>query len=85
MELRAVVGMLLYLASNTRPDIAFSVNQCARFSHRPKKYHEDAVKRIIRYLKGTQDKGLIFEPSGESTLEGFANIYFAKNLKMLLV
>ena len=41
-----VVGMLLYLAGNTHPDIAFAVHQCARFSHRPLKIHEDAVKRI---------------------------------------
>ena len=61
-ELRSypsVVGMLLYLAGNTRPDIAFAVHQCARFSHRPMKCHEDAVKRIVRYLIGTKEKGLL--------------------------
>ena len=61
----SVVGMLLYLAGNTWPDIAFAVHQCAQFFNQPKKCHEDAVKRIVRYLKGTQDKGLIFEPTGE--------------------
>ena len=69
-----VVGMLLYLAGNTWPDIAFEVvHQCARFSHHPKKCHEDAVKHIIHYLKGTHEKGLIFELTGELTLEAFAN------------
>ena len=43
----SVVGMLLYLAGNTRPDIAFAVHQAARFSHKPIKVHEDAVKRIV--------------------------------------
>ena len=33
---RSVVGMLLYLSNNSRPDIAFAVHQCARFSHSPK-------------------------------------------------
>ena len=51
----SVVGMLLYLAGNTRPDIAFAVHQAARFSHKPMQCHEDAVKRIVRYLKGTKD------------------------------
>ena len=43
----SVAGMLLYLARNTRPDIAFAVHQAARFSHRPMQCHEDAVKRIV--------------------------------------
>ena len=59
---RSVIGQLNYLANTTRPDIAFAVHQCARFSNDPKDPHVKAVKRIVRYLHGTQDKGLILDP-----------------------
>ena len=42
----SVIGMLLYVSSNTRPDIQFAVHQCARFTHSPKRAHEVAVKHI---------------------------------------
>jgi Reverse transcriptase (RNA-dependent DNA polymerase) len=41
-----VAGMLLYLSSNSCPDIQFAMHQCARFTHSPKQSHGDAVKRI---------------------------------------
>ena len=47
-EYASIVGMLMYLANNTRPDIAFAVHQCARFTHCPKQSHAVAVKRILR-------------------------------------
>ena len=47
----SVIGMMLYLASNTRPDISFAVNQCDRFTHNTKALHETAVKRICTYLQ----------------------------------
>jgi hypothetical protein len=59
----SAVGMLMYLASNSRPDIAFAVHQCARFTHSPKASHGEAIKRICRYLKGTLTKGLIIRPA----------------------
>ena len=40
----SVVGMLLYLAGHSRPDIAYAVHQCARFSSSPKQSHAEAVK-----------------------------------------
>jgi hypothetical protein len=61
----SVVGMLLYLSGNSRPDIAFAVNQAARFTHDPKQSHAVAVKRIVRCLIGTRTKGLIFRPTGD--------------------
>ena len=56
---RSVVGMLLYLSGNTRPDITYAVSQVARFTHNPKKSHATALKMIVRYLSGTIDKGII--------------------------
>ena len=50
----SVIGMMLYLASNTRPDISFAVHQCARFTHNTNVSHETAVKMICRYLQGTK-------------------------------
>ena len=43
----SVVGMLLYLATNTQPDIAFAVSQVARFNSAPKQSHAAAVKMIV--------------------------------------
>jgi hypothetical protein len=52
----ASFGMMLFLSGNSRADISFAVNQAARFPHAPKKSHGVAVKRIIRYLRGTKDR-----------------------------
>ena len=62
-DYRSIVGMLMYLASNSRPDIAFVVHQCAHFSHCPKASHEVVVKKICRYLKGTLHQGVIYTPT----------------------
>ena len=59
---RAICGMLLYLSTNTRPDISYAVSCVCRFGHAPKKSHASAVKTILRYLKKTQDNGIIVNP-----------------------
>lgn len=73
----SVIGMLMYLTSNSRPDIQYAVHQCARFTHNPRASHEQAVLRICRYLKGTKDKGLVFKPSAELTLDCYVDADFA--------
>ena len=74
---RSVVGMLLYLSTNTRPDIAYAVSQVARFSHHPKKTHASAVKMLIRYLAGTKSKGVIYQRPKELTLDCYVDSDFA--------
>ncbi|GLT62116.1 hypothetical protein SLA2020_347760 [Shorea laevis] len=54
---RSIVGALQYLTF-TRPDIAFAVNQVCQYMHNPTENHFQAVKRILRYLKGTLQYGL---------------------------
>ena len=73
----SVIGMLLYLSSNSRPDIAFAVHQAAKFSHCARLPHKIAIKRIGRYLKATRDKGLIMNPSENLILEFYADADFA--------
>jgi hypothetical protein len=73
----SLIGMMLYLASNSRPEIAFAVHQCARFNHCSRLCHEAAVKRIARYLKGTRNQGFIMKPNDKLELEMFADSDFA--------
>ena len=72
-----VIGMLMFLANNSRPDIAFAVHQCARFTHAPKESHAAGVKRIIRYLNGTKDEGMYLEPTGELNVDCYVDADFA--------
>jgi hypothetical protein len=46
----SVIGALMYLANNTRPDIAFIVNLLARYSVAPTMRHCNGVKHVLRYL-----------------------------------
>lgn len=55
-----IVGKLIYL-SLTRPDIAYSVSQVSQFMHTPTIRHQNAVDQILRYLKGTPGKGMLYK------------------------
>ncbi|XP_075079875.1 secreted RxLR effector protein 161-like [Nicotiana tabacum] len=76
---RGIIGSLLYLTSS-RHDIVFSVGLCARFQPNPKESHLKDAKRILRYLKGTQDL-VLYYPSGDSfNLIGYADTDYASHL-----
>ena len=62
---QSAVGSLLYLSTGTRPDITFAVSKVAKFCSDPDKCHWIAVKRILRYLNGTRDLGLLYAVSVE--------------------
>eukprot|EP00253_Pinus_taeda_P008455 PITA_08455 len=54
---RQLIGSLIYLTT-TRPDILFVVGILSRFMQNPCEGHWSAAKRVLRYLKGTQDLGI---------------------------
>ena len=76
-EYATVVGMMMYLAQNSRPDITYAVHQCARFTHAPRSSHATGIKRILRYLQGTNDKGLIMNPSTKFQVDCYVDADFA--------
>lgn len=73
----SVCGMLMYLSNNSRPDIAFAVHQCARFTHDARQGHSTGVKQIVRYLAGTKDKGLIMRTTNKAEVECYVDADFA--------
>jgi hypothetical protein len=76
---RSVIGMLNYLEKATRSDIAYAAHQCARFVDNPKKEHGAAVRWLVRYLKGTRDKGTVYRPDPSRILEVYVDSDFAGN------
>ena len=77
-EYRAIVGSLQYL-SLTRPDITFAVNKLSQFMHKPMTDHWSAAKRLLRYLCGTMDHGIMLRQASPLALHAFSDADWAGN------
>jgi hypothetical protein len=64
---RSLVGALQYLMF-TSPDLAYVVPQICLHMHDPREPHLTAMKRTLRYLRGTLDYGLLLRRSASSEL-----------------
>jgi hypothetical protein len=78
---KQMVECLMYLLA-TRPDLAYSVCLVARFMERPTEIHVAAVKRIMRYLKGTLGFGVLYKAGGNINLnlKGWSDSDYAGDL-----
>lgn len=77
-EYRMIIGSLQYL-SLTRPDVAFSVNKLSQFMHSPRTTHWSALKRLLRYVKGTLSQGILIRQDTPLDLHGFSDADWAGN------
>lgn len=59
-DYRRVIGCLRYL-THTRPDLMYAVGIASRYMEKPTQKHQQIVKQILRYVKGTMDFGLTYE------------------------
>ncbi len=62
---RTLVGSLMYLATATRPDLAFAATYLSQFSSNPAKCHLQAAKHVLRYLQGMKNFGLTYKNESE--------------------
>ncbi|KAL0385037.1 UNVERIFIED_CONTAM: Retrovirus-related Pol polyprotein from transposon TNT 1-94 [Sesamum radiatum] len=53
-----IIGSVMFLMNYTRPDIAYAVSRLSRYTHNPNKDHWDALRRLLRYLKGQEAEWL---------------------------
>ncbi|KAM0027867.1 putative RNA-directed DNA polymerase [Helianthus debilis subsp. tardiflorus] len=77
---RSLVGALQYLTI-TRPDLSYAVNQVSQFLHAPTLDHFQAVKRILRYVKGTLSFGLTYSRPHTSSILGYSDADWARCLE----
>ena len=76
---RSLVGHLMWLASQTRPDILNALRAVARYSHAPKRLHWQAAMHVLMYVRFTSSFGITFERGmvGGDRMELFVDSDFA--------
>lgn len=72
VKYRQLVGALQYVTLS-RPDITYAVNKVCQFMHSPTTNHWSAVKRILRYLRGTFDYGLLIKHDSGSVIHAYTD------------
>eukprot|EP00171_Calliarthron_tuberculosum_P001019 IDg1019t1 len=70
---RQAIGSLMYLMVGTRPDLAFVVGRLSQFCEKPLKSHWTAVKRVLRYICGTRDRGIQYGASQSLDPVGYSD------------
>ena len=70
-----LLGELQYIANGTRPDIAYAVNQLASYTANLSLQHVMVLKRVLRYLSGTHNLGIIYKalPLQPSFFHGYVD------------
>ncbi|KAE8690148.1 hypothetical protein F3Y22_tig00110925pilonHSYRG00035 [Hibiscus syriacus] len=75
----SAIGSMMYAMVCTRPDIAYAVGVVSRYMNNPGKVHWEAVKWILRYLRGTTNKALCFK-GGDTILTRYVDADLAGNV-----
>lgn len=70
---RQAVGSLMYLTIGTRPDISYAVGVVSRYLDRPSAAHVEAVKRIMKYIRGTLNTGILYESNDKFDFVGYSD------------
>eukprot|EP00253_Pinus_taeda_P024772 PITA_24772 len=70
---KSMIGILMYLNA-TSPDIMYVVSFVSRFMETPKETHWQATKRILRYVNGTKQYGILYTTTSGFRLVGYTDI-----------
>ncbi|GJS04946.1 ribonuclease H-like domain, reverse transcriptase, RNA-dependent DNA polymerase [Tanacetum coccineum] len=77
-EYRSLIGCLRYLL-HTRPDLSYSVGLLSRFMQEPKEQHMKAIKKVLRYVKGTKDYGIAYKHNEGNKIYGYSDGSYGVN------
>ena len=77
---QSAVGSLMYSMFGTRPDLAYAIGMVCRFMSNPIKIHWQAVKWILRYVRGTAKMKLSFRKEGQFIVRGYCDADYGADL-----
>ena len=69
---RPLVGRLIYLTI-TRPDLCYAVHILSQFMQNPRDEHMHAASRVLRYVKGTPDCGILLQANQGLQLSAYCD------------
>ena len=72
----SAIGSIMYAMLCTRPDIACALSMTSRYQSDPGEGHWIVVKNILKYLRRTKDKFLVYEGSEELVVSGYTDASF---------
>jgi len=76
-----LLGKAAYIARSTRPDVIFEVMFLARYQRSPKTIHYRKLERVVEYLLGTKNRGILYQYGkrdiGRNALTGYVDSDFA--------
>jgi hypothetical protein len=70
-KMQTLIGSLSWLSISTQPDIVTITNLLAKYTSKPTSKHNKSIKRVIKYLKGTKSKGIMFSSTPNTQLAAF--------------
>lgn len=76
-ECRQLIGSLMYAMLATRPDLCYAVSFLARYQTYADERLWKALKRVLRYIKGTVNYKLVYRKNGEEVLKVFTDADWA--------
>lgn len=72
-KFQGMTGSIMFSMVKTQPDMAFATSVISRFVKNPSHQHIEAVKTILKYLKGSRDWGIMYEGEKELCIKGYSD------------
>lgn len=70
---------LIFFMVEIRPDITFAISIASRFTKNPCCHYTEAVKTILRYMKGLRKEGIMYESHNKLFVEGYSDFDWVKD------
>ncbi|GKB54529.1 putative RNA-directed DNA polymerase [Tanacetum coccineum] len=69
----SAIGSIMYAMTCTRPDVSFALSMVSRHQQNPGEGHWTAVKNILKYLRNTKDRFLVYGGEKELRVTGYCD------------